>query len=271
MITNPALQQFYELYKGQALAEPDYTPQCVVVDKYWIRFNVGKPVAIHTGNAYEIWTKDTLSKWCIKIPLTSLKPGIRPGDMIVWDKYPGNEYGHTAIYCNSDGIFRDTIKVIEQDGSNPNTKVGIKDRHTKHILGAVRLKPEYDKNPRSIHNISQVNKPSVAPDVADTSQRAVKVASFACVAPIIHIAENIFNDPDIPGLQEALMDLHLAHPVFILALITGIGLLFAYQFALAQVQRGNHNKFYKWLVKAFGYAKKWEAEADPIMKDLFNV
>ena len=91
MITNPALQQFYELYKGKALAEPGYTPQCVVVDKAWIRFNVGKNIPIHTGNAYEIWTNNTLGKWCNKIPLNSLKPGIRPGDMIVWDKYPGNE------------------------------------------------------------------------------------------------------------------------------------------------------------------------------------
>ena len=130
------------------------------------------------------------------------------------------------------------------------------------------MKPEYDKNPRSIHNISYSNKPSISPDVVDTAQRGVKITA------IVGLLHQTLEHLDGGSVWEAIAnqaDATFTHKYALFATLIACGFIVAYKIALEQVRRGNHSKVCKWIVKLFGSAKKWEAEADPIMKDLFNV
>ena len=111
--------------------------QCVDVIKAFIRFIVGHMVNIHTGNAWEIWSHNTLSQWATKVNFDSSK--IKRGDIIVWSRRI-SPTGHVAIATGR--VQHGRLEVAEQDGSHPDSAVFNKRwRSFNSISGILRIKP----------------------------------------------------------------------------------------------------------------------------------
>ena len=94
----------------------------------------------HTGSvegAKDLYLKyDKLPLECQYFRRIKGVSGIKPGDVVIWDKSETNKYGHVAIYLAKEG---NKLIVLEQNGyTQDGTKISSKDN--LNILGYLRFR-----------------------------------------------------------------------------------------------------------------------------------
>ena len=110
-------------------------------------------------------------------------------------------------------------------------------------------------------------KQSPAKHIADSAQRGIK---FGAILASVHTFLNAdeFNIDSFKGVIEQI-GLHGWDVVLLVAL--GTLLIVGYKVALIRVKQGSTRPLWRGIVKVFGSVRGAEAEADPIVRQLFKL
>ena len=111
---------------------------------YNIGFGTGYP---HTGpnhSAYECWTESKTANAGNKFTLIYDKTQIKQGDVIVYNYFTGNPYGHIG-FADEDYNGTDNMQLLSQN--NDATKVTVHNYSLSHFLGAFRYNAWHEPTP----------------------------------------------------------------------------------------------------------------------------
>lgn len=144
-------------------ADHAYGSQCTDIIKFFTQLLIGRLVRAG-GGAKDFWTSTDpfFTQMCERIDYKNMVEW-KKGDIIIWNKYKGNPYGHTAIVAENAPITALPI-TYGQNGFDKNTTLTkgptIMASKMNVCLGVYRIKDKYLKNPRMKELIAK-NKGSV--------------------------------------------------------------------------------------------------------------
>ena len=147
-------------------ADGSYGDQCWdLVAEFWysLGFPQGYPSTGGTGSAYGIWDARTLNAGNA-FDLIYDKTQIKKGDVIVYDQFAANPYGHVG-FADQDYQGNNNINILSQNnGGTPYAQGGTFTNVANYTLayfrGAFRLKA-WEENPNPPYNLSNTKFPWV--------------------------------------------------------------------------------------------------------------
>lgn len=113
--------------------------------EFWYNagFPTGFPTLAGTGSAYGAWD-DRVQNAGNKFDLIYDKTQIKRGDVIVFDQYVGNPYGHIG-FADEDYNGSDTISILSQNNGAYYTNIA--PYSLAHFRGAFRFKAWHQPTP----------------------------------------------------------------------------------------------------------------------------